>query len=76
MSFRFQRGLLHTPYLLAKLYACKGLLKSKRVLHPRPADKDGALEGSLMIGVPAGAATLPEKSLSYYIVMLKPGARR
>jgi hypothetical protein len=26
-----------------------------------------------MIGVPAGAATLPEKRLSYYMVMLKPG---
>ena len=38
----------------------------------RPANKDCALDGSLMIGVPAGVFSLPGKSLSYYLVMLKP----
>ena len=39
----------------------------------RPANKDCALDGSLMIGVPAGAFSLPGQSLPYYLVMLKPG---
>ena len=42
----------------------------------RPADKDCALDGSLMIGVPAGAFSLPERRLSYYLVTLRPGTAR
>ena len=38
----------------------------------RPADMDSALDGSLMIGVPAGNFSSPGGGLSYYLVMLKP----